>query len=247
MNKISFSRFRNSDYVVLVVKIIGILSKYGSEVLSALGLQELLTGLINRQTYISLALDKNRKNPYTDLIADCDDKRDDALDAFKYFLLYCTKQASMGIREAAEDLIDSIKTFGWSMQDEGNSEQSKQVKSFIADVENKTNLSEAIATCNCLSLFELIKSTQVNFDDAMEKFNTAETHIREIDPSVEKAWVRDTIDSMLLEVNYHKRKGTMDEVNAIANEMDTMFESIGSELKSRQTRAKSKVDASNGQ
>jgi hypothetical protein len=243
MKSINFSRFRNSDYSLLITQLIAILSKFADEVLSALSIKRILTVLIGRQPDIDLSLDKNRKNPFTSLVETCDQKRDDALDALKYYLLYCTKQIDINIRAAAEVLITTLKTFGWSMQSENNSVQSKQVKSLIAEVENQPELGEALTTCNCAPMFELIKSTQADFDQALEKFNAADARLKTIDPSEEKAWIRETVGELIMEINYHQRKGTNAEVNTIAGEIESLVESLYTNIKARQTRAQNTAES----
>jgi len=219
-----------------------LLGKYNEEALTALSLNAFLTLLENRQGAIDLALDKNRKNPHTAAVEDCDEKRDDALLAFKYFIQYCAKQPDLSIRQAAELLIGALQTFGWSMQNESNSEQSKQVKSFIAEVDNQSQLSTALTTCNCNEQYELIKSTQADFDTELEKFNAAEATIKTIDPLEEKAFIRETVENMLFEIEYQMRKGTYNEVITINAEINALLEGLYATIKARYTRAQNNVE-----
>ncbi len=238
MKQLLFSRFKNSDYSLMLSQFIAILSKFPDQVLTDLSLKPLLDQLKNRKSDIDLALDKNRKNPNTVFVESCDDKRDDALNAFKYYLLYCSKQPDAGIKEAAATLIPVLKAYGWSLQNENNSEQSKQVKGFIAEVDSKKTLIEALATCSCIPLFELVKSTQADFDTALERFNTSDARIKFIDPLEEKAWLRGTAEDVMLEIIYHKRKGTNDDIKTISREVDSLIDTINAQIRARQSRAK---------
>jgi hypothetical protein len=242
MIQIPFSKFRNSDFSFLVTQLIAILSKFSAEVRTSLSLDGIYMALVQRKPDIDLALDKNRKNPHTNEVELSDNERDDAILAFKLYLLYCTKQQDETIKAAAEKLIDSLQTIGWSLQQSGNNEQSKQVKAFIAEVDNQAHLSNALALCSCEPMYDRIKSTQSSFDAILEKFNAAETQRKTIDPVQEKAWIRQTIDDLLLELNYHARKDSSSEAQTIALEVDALVDNINTVIRSRMTRAKNMAE-----
>ena len=237
MEKISFHHYRNSDYIRLVTELLLICKAFAIEVLQAINIAAYYQDILAREAQIGLALDKNHKNPYTKQAAAADQDRDDALDAFKYFLLYCSKQPDATIRQAAERLIIVLQTMGWSMQLESYSEQTKNVRSFIAEVDEHDDLLADIGTCAGTTLFEHIKTTQTAFEEVLSKFNKYETSQKDIDPVAEKAWLRDTINELVDDLNYHCRKQTNAECQQISEQLQTLTESIASELKSRVSRA----------
>lgn len=237
MKKISFYSYRNSDYVRLVVEVLLICKAFAMEVLESISIAGYYQELQARDVQLGLALDKNRKNPYTQPVADADLKRDDALDAFKYFLLYCTRQSDETIREEAGKLVAVLQTFGWSMQTESYSEQTKNARSFIMEVEKRPKLTAALETCLCVELFERVKTTQADFEVQMNAFNNYDTAQRDIDPIREKAWVRETMSKLVEDLNYHCRKQTNAECQQISDQLETVVNRIASEVKARVTRA----------
>ena len=242
MIQIPFSKFRNSDFSFLVTQLIAILSKFSSEVRASLSIDSIYIALMQRKPDIDLALDKNRKNPHTNEVETRDNDRDDAILAFKHYLLYCSKQQDGAIRAAAERLIESLQTIGWSLQQSSNNEQSKQVKAFIAEVDNQVHLSNALTVCSCEPMYDRIKSTQSSFDEILEKFNAAESQIKTIDPAQEKAWIRQTINELLLEINYHARKNSSGEAQTIASEVDALVDNLNTVIRLRHTRAKNMAE-----
>ena len=240
---ISFHNYRNSDYIRLFTEILLICKAFTAEVLQAISIAAYYNDMQAREPSLGLALGKNRKNPYTTPLADADQQRDDALDAFKYFLLYCSKQPDPAIRAAAGRLIVVLQTFGWSMQLDSYSEQSKNVRSFIAEVEARADLQVDLATCSCTTQFELLKSTQTAFEQLMNDFNIHETNLKTIDPAAEKEWLRQTMTNMIDDLDYHCRKQTNAECLQIRNQLETVVESIASEIKARNTRAETDDEA----
>ncbi|WP_163708710.1 DUF6261 family protein [Mangrovibacterium lignilyticum] len=235
--KISFHSYRNSDYIRLLTQILLICQVYTIEILQAISLAAYYEELLARQPQVSLALDKNNKNPYTLPVADADLNRDDALDAFKYYLLYCTKQPDQAVRAAANRVIAVVQTFGWSMQQDNYSEQTKNVRSLIAEVEASAGLQADLLSCSCSPQFELIKTTQDNFEQMLNAFNVYETKQKNIDPVAEKQWLRETITTMVDDLNYHCRRKTNAECQQISNQLETVALDIASEIKARETRA----------
>lgn len=233
---ISFRGYRNADYVRLLTQVLLICKAYSAEVLQAIGLASYYQDLLAREPQIGLALDKNNKNPFTVPVADADQDRDDALYAFKYFLQYCSKQPDPVIRAAAERLIAVMQTIGWSMEKDNYSEESKNVRSLVAELESRASLSGDVAICSATAEFDRIKTTQARFEELLAEFNKAETQQKDVDPVAEKEWLRTTLDNLLYDLEYHCRKQTNAECVEIRNQLETVLASISIEIKARIAR-----------
>ncbi|MCT4646174.1 MAG: DUF6261 family protein [Carboxylicivirga sp.] len=242
--KLSFSQFRNKDYVFLLVQFINILRAFLSEQLDALGLSVYLKQAQDRLPDVNLALDKNTKNPYTDLVDERDELRDRAIDSLKYYLLHCINQPDANVVNAAQRIIDVLKTFGWSMQDESNAEQTKRERSFIAEIESNSTLMEDIAAVQATALFDRVKTTQVDFEEARRLSLEAKTSGKAINPMAEKEWVKSLFAKVIVNLNFHHMNETSPEVSNIYNQLSTVIEKIESERKARNTRAKSEAQES---
>ncbi len=239
---LNFYAYRNSDYVRLASQVLLICQVYGVEVLQAIGIAASYQSLQERSTQISLALDKNGKNPMTPKVALADQVRDDDLDALKFFLMYCSKQKDLNIRAAALRVITVLKTIGWTMTRDSYSEQTKNVKSFIAEVEASSSLLADLQRCDAADLFEEVKASQATFDQVISDFNKQATLMKAIDPTVEKEWLRTTLTDIADDLTYHCRKGTNAECQLIYNQMETVVDSIAAEIKARATRSETEEE-----
>ena len=246
--KISFSQFRNQNYVFLIVELINILKAIATEKLEVLGLHTYLASAQERLPNINLALDKNMKNPYTDLLDEQDELRDRAIDSLKYYLLHCINEPNAEMVAAAQRIIEILRTHGWSMQNEGYDEQSKQERSFIVEIEQRNNLMDDVTTIKALDIFNRVKSSQLDFEQTRRSFLSAETNIKEISPQVEKAWIRDFTNKVILALNFHYMNQTSPEAMTIYNQFKTVIEKIDQDKKARSTRSKTEAEqaGSNG-
>ncbi len=242
--KLSFSQFRNKDYVFLLVQFINILKAFLSEQLDVLGLSAYLTQAQDRLPGVDLALDKNTKNPHTNLVDERDELRDRAIDSMKYYLLHCINEPEANVVAAAQRIINVLKTFGWSMQDESNAEQTKRERSFIAEIESNSALLEDITTIKSTAIFDRVKSTQSDFEEARRLFLDAKTSVKAINPSQEKEWIKNLFNKVIVNLNFHRMNETSPEVIDIYNQLSTVIENLESERKARNTRAKSEAQPS---
>ena len=166
MKEISFRFFRNRDYYMLAQKFLSVLGEYNiSEIKMDFHLPKLQLSFDNfDKTY-----QKVRKSELTDIIESIDIRRDNAFDAFKYYVHACSLRNEPEISDAAKVVKITIKSIGWTLQKDGLNEETSKLKTLFNEIENSVDLTNYIEIIGAKQWYNSLKSEQEEYDKVFLK------------------------------------------------------------------------------
>ena len=179
---------------------------------------------------------KLKSSSFTDLIAEADEKRDNAFLGFRYYVEACCYHINPEWVAAARYIETVIRTHGWSLHRKGYDVQSAILGSFNREMDENSEAVNALNTINAMSWYEPLKQFNVEFENLVTQRNEQEAE-KSTKPSSEyyKA-VQQSLDNLFQYIdimNKMKPEGPYLELVRKLNEVTENFEI---KVQARETR-----------
>lgn len=161
IKSLPFRLLRRDEYFTFGQKVLDVLSDFNLDLLKLIPLQGRVKVAVEN---LDEALVKTSTKIYTISLADADERRDLAFLAFRYNLVACSKRLKPEWNEAANLLIVTLRTYGWSLQTENYSTESSKLNNFVTDLEQKPKLKAAVELLQLTDWVNELKQSQLDFE-----------------------------------------------------------------------------------
>ena len=165
IESLAFHSLRRSEYFTFGTRILGILEDFNLEGLQLTPINGRISAAVNE---LDEALVKTSTKLLTKTVGGADKFRDSGFLAIRYTLIGCSKRLKPEWNEAANLLLNTIRSYGWSLHLENNATETSLLKNLIADFENKPDLKAAIELLGLGEWLAELKQSQVDFEDTVQ-------------------------------------------------------------------------------
>jgi hypothetical protein len=163
IKKISFRKLSHNELITLCLRLITAI-----EAIVAINtgiVAKALSFLKDWNQKFVMAVNRSQKNGYTDILKEKDKRRDDAFRAMRDVVLGNARSLDAAKRKAAKRLLEIFKRNNWTLYMDGYQDESAEINQLISELENPDSLA-AIKTLNITDLYEDVKTSQKEFEDA---------------------------------------------------------------------------------
>jgi len=160
---LAFYSLKRDEYYTFGYKVLDVLSGFDTETLQ---LKPLQGRVENAVSLLDEALVKTSTRILTLSMSESDKNRDNSFLAFRYMIVACSKRLNPAWNAAANLLIDTVKSYGWTLQNENYSTESSRLNNLIADLETKSDLKAAVALLGLNDWLVEMKQSQRDFEMA---------------------------------------------------------------------------------
>ena len=131
---INFSMIPSDELLTLALSIIKFFE--GAD-LSGTGLDVFIANIKKTVTEFESALERESKNPYTDLLVKADDARDESFIAFRDYAEACLHRKKEGWKVAAVYIISVIRKHGWGAANFGYKAETAALTHISSEIRSK--------------------------------------------------------------------------------------------------------------
>jgi hypothetical protein len=163
IKKISFRKLSHNELITLCLRLITAIEAVAT--INTGFVAKVLPILIEFNKKFVLAVNRSQKNAFTDILKAKDKRRDDAFRSIRDVVLGYARCLNDIKRTAAKRLLEIFKRNNWTLYIDGYQEESAELNQLISEMENKES-QDSIKTLNINDLYDDIKSTQKDFEDA---------------------------------------------------------------------------------
>lgn len=233
IKKLSFYKLQSNEYFTFAQRIITIISGFD---VASLGLEKLHKKLLNATELLENSMTKSSTKAHTQEVQLADSLRDDAFNAFKTYLLACSKRNKPGWEISADLLIDTVRNYGWELYNDSYSTQTSKMTNLISDLNNVTALKEAANTINAIEWIEDVDAAQNLFDQKMQQRTIANSKLPNAQTDDTCKQVRIACDLLFQYINVMQAVNPNQSYLQITNQINEVISEFNSQLRSRTTR-----------
>lgn len=195
---------------------------------------KLLPLIISTNAKLSKAIGRNTSQSFTLKLSVVDDEQDVAFIGFRDYVKAFTNNPDPAKQEAANKLLDVIKTIGWSIWNEGYVNESALLKVLFAELDKEENIT-AMTTINVTDWYNHLKTKHAAFEAVGQQKIAAEAEKDTPLTSSTKKELAKYINPLL---GYIELLADMEDgvYTLAANKLDEAITEVMTIARSRQTR-----------
>lgn len=242
---IKINRFKllglwNKEYPLVVQRIIAIALRYAIE---ALHLGRKFGILEACRPLLELMEAKERKNRYSILMSEYDQKRDIYINVIHAIAKSFRRAALPGTGEAALRILEMFDKHGKNIARDNYTAETKRLYDIIADIERNPELSEALEKLALTPVFEALKTTNILFDEAFMERNKIMADDNADIPAIRKECDA-AITGFFDAIEYCSDEYPELDYSGLAKELNQLNGYYKTQLKLRQSRRQTGKDVS---
>lgn len=160
--RILFNLYRNGEFLQLMKNILNVINLFD---IAILGLTNRVATFSEGVQALNEAFQPQRGEELSSELKTLDTRRDKSLMGIKLFLQSCLYREEEAITKAATMLLENYESHAKRMDKLPYQQETAVVNSFIKDLENNTELTEALDTVALSSWVALLKELNLSFDN----------------------------------------------------------------------------------
>lgn len=235
IKSILFYLFRTDDYYTFSKRILAIIEPVIAQV------SELATPLSKAQkalTDLDEALVKSTAKAYTEKVVAADGARDNGYTALKLHLRACENRANPELRDAASLLLETLRKYGWSIENESYSKESSKINNLLIDYKTIPELIEAITVTNSQEWTNELQELQTDFEQAEKERTIARANISEVKSEEACKDIRQSLEIIIQFVNIMQKVDPNETFNPMIKLMNEVIIEFNSNIRSRKKAQK---------
>lgn len=159
INSLNFSLFPSDEFFTFAK---GVLAIVGPQKGQTPGLEPFVNKATTSLTSYQSALEREKKNPFTLLLAEKDGIRDSAFMAFRTLTEAASYRAKPGWNAAANKIIEIIRRHGWSAASQGYKAQTAALTNMVSEIKGKCTAE--LTLIQATDWLEELEAAQQDFD-----------------------------------------------------------------------------------
>ena len=243
IGNLSFHSLRRNEHYTFGTRVLGILQGYDLEALQLKPINGRISASVME---LDEALVKANTKLLTKTVGGADKNRDNGFLAIRYVLVGYSKRLNPQWNEAANLLLEVIRSYGWSLHLENNATETSLLENMISDFETKPKLKAAVELLGLGDMLAELKQSQADFEGTVQARTEEKASISEVKTIDACAKVRKSCELLFQYINMTQELNPNDDFASLTRLINEVIDEFNTSIKLRKSKP-SKDDESSSE